>query len=44
MLHRHSPRSTRRLTLTSDSGYDSADFVAELRQMVVTPNRSGAGR
>tara|TARA_R100000789_G_scaffold31890_1_gene35272 strand:- start:197 stop:541 length:345 start_codon:yes stop_codon:yes gene_type:complete len=38
MLHRHSPRSTRRLTLTSDRGYDSADFVAELRQMVVTPH------
>ena len=38
MLHRHSPGSTRRLTLAADRGYDSADFVAELRQMVVTPH------
>ncbi|SEU10501.1 Transposase DDE domain-containing protein [Paracoccus homiensis] len=38
MLHRHSPGSTRRLTLAADRGYDSADFVPELRQMVVTPN------
>ena len=38
MLHRYSPGSTRRLTLAADRGYDSADFVAELRQMVVTPH------
>ena len=38
MLHRHSPGSNRRLTLAADRGYDSADFVAELRQMVVTPH------
>ncbi|MHC9237557.1 IS5 family transposase [Pseudooceanicola sp. 502str34] len=38
MLHRHSPGSTRRLTLAADRGYDSADFVAELRQIVVTPH------
>lgn len=38
MLHRHLPGSTRRLTLAADRGYDSADFVAELRQMVVTPH------
>lgn len=38
MLHRHSPGSTRLLTLAADRGYDSADFVAELRQMVVTPH------
>lgn len=38
MLHRHSPGSTRRLTLAADRGYGSADFVAELRQMVVTPH------
>ena len=38
MLHRHSPGSPRRLTLAADRGYDSADFVAELRQMVVTPH------
>lgn len=36
MLHRHSSGSTRRMTLAADRGYDSADFVAELRQMVVT--------
>lgn len=38
MLHRHSPGSTRRLTLGADKGYDSADFVAELRQACVTPH------
>lgn len=38
MLHRHSPGSTRRLTLAADRVYGSADFVAELRQMVVTPH------
>ncbi len=37
MIHRHSPRSTRRLTLGADKGYDSAEFVAELRQACVTP-------
>lgn len=37
MIHRHSPGSTRRLTLGADKGYDSADFVAELRQACVTP-------
>lgn len=37
-LHRHSPGSTRRLTLAADRGDDSADFVAELRQMLVTPH------
>ena len=38
MINRHSPGSTRRLTLGADKGYDSADFVAELRRMVVTPH------
>ena len=38
MIHRHSPGSTRRLTLGADKGYDSADFVAELRQACVTPH------
>jgi len=38
MIHRHSPGSTRRLTLGADKGYDSADFVSELRRMVVTPH------
>ncbi|WP_345769726.1 transposase [Rhodovulum sulfidophilum] len=38
MLHRNSPGSTRRLSLAADRGYDSADFGAELRQMVGTPH------
>ena len=38
MIHRHSPGSTRQLTLGADKGYDSADFVAELRQACVTPH------
>ena len=38
MIHRHSPGSIRRLTLGADKGYDSADFVANLRQACVTPH------
>ena len=38
MLHRGSPVSFRRLALAADRSYDSADFVTELRQMVVTPH------
>ena len=38
MVHRHSPGSTRRLTLGADKGYDSADFVSDLRQACVTPH------
>ena len=38
MIHRHSPGSTRRLTLGADKGYDSTDFLAELRQACVTPH------
>ena len=38
MINRHSPGSTRRLTLGADKGYDSADFVADLKRMVVTPH------
>lgn len=38
MIHRHSPGSTRRLTLGADKGYDSADFVRDLRQACVTPH------
>jgi len=38
MVNRHSPGATRRLTLGADKGYDSADFVAALRRMVVTPH------
>ncbi len=38
MINRHSPGSTRRLTLGADKGYDSTDFVADLCQMIVTPH------
>ena len=38
MLDRHSPGSTRRLTLGADKGFDSADFVADLRRKCVTPH------
>jgi hypothetical protein len=30
MIHRHSPGSTRRLTLGADKGYDAAGFVSDL--------------
>lgn len=38
MINRHSPGSTRRLTLGADKGYDSADFVTALRRMVGAPH------
>jgi hypothetical protein len=38
MLDRYSPGSTRRRTLGADKGFDSADFVADLRRMRVTPH------
>ncbi|TCS65627.1 IS4 family transposase [Primorskyibacter sedentarius] len=38
MVHRHSPGSTRRLTLGADKGYDAAEFVSDLRQACVTPH------
>lgn len=38
MITRHSPGSTRRLTLGADKGYDAASFVTDLREMVVTPH------
>ncbi|PZX47522.1 DDE family transposase, partial [Cereibacter changlensis] len=38
MIHRHSPGSTRRLTLGADKGFDAAEFVADLRQACVTPH------
>jgi transposase len=38
MVHRHSPGSTRRLTLGADKGYDAAEFVSDLRQAYVTPH------
>lgn len=38
MIHRHSPGSTRRLTLGADKGYDAAGFVSDLRNACVTPH------
>ena len=38
MIERQSPGSSRRLTPGADKGYDSADFIAALRRMVVTPH------
>ena len=38
MVHRHSPGSTRRLTLGADKGFDAAEFVTDLRQACVTPH------
>jgi transposase len=38
MIDRHAPGSRRRRTLGADKGYDSADFVAALRQKHVTPH------
>ena len=40
MLHRHSPGSTRKLTLGADKAYDAAGFVADLRGACVTPRMS----
>lgn len=38
MIHRHSPGSTRRLTLGADKGYDAAGFVSDLRQACASPH------
>ena len=38
MIDRHSPGSTRRLTVGADKGFDAADFVAEMRRACVTPH------
>ena len=38
MIHRHSPGSTRQLTLGADKGFDAAEFAADLRQACVTPH------
>ena len=38
MIHAHAPGSTRQLTLGADKGYDSADFVRDLRRACVTPH------
>jgi hypothetical protein len=44
MIERHSPASQRRLTLGADKGYDSADFVTELRRMCVAPHVAAKAR
>lgn len=44
MLHRHSPGSTRKLTLGADKAYDAAGFVADLRGACVTPHVSQKAR
>lgn len=36
MIYRHSPRTTRRLTLGTDKGFGAAEFVADIRQACVT--------
>lgn len=38
MIDRQDPGSQRRLTLGADKGYDTADFVADLRQKCVAPH------
>lgn len=38
MINRHSPGLVRRLTTGADNGNNSVDFVADLRNMVVTPH------
>lgn len=38
MIHRHSPGSTRQLTLGADKGYDAAGFLSDLRKACVTPH------
>jgi transposase len=38
MIERHSPGSTRRLTVGADKAYDTAGFIADLRAMCVTPH------
>lgn len=37
MIHRHAPGSIGRLTPGADKGFDTAGFVANLRQACVTP-------
>jgi hypothetical protein len=38
MIDRHDPGSERRVTVGADKGYDTSDFVADLRQKCVTPH------
>ena len=42
MIERHDPGSERRLTLGADKGYDTAGFVADLRQHVRDAARGAA--
>lgn len=38
MINAHAPGSERRITVGGDKGYDTSDFVADLRAMSVTPH------
>ena len=38
MIESHAPGSQRRLTVGADKAYDTADFVADMRRMCVTPH------
>ena len=38
LVDAHAPGSTRRLTLGADKAYDTAAFVADMRQKCVTPH------
>ena len=38
MIYRHDPGSERQLTMAADRGYDTSDFVTDLRQKCVTPH------
>jgi transposase len=38
MINAHAPGSERRITIGADKGYDTADFVSDLRIMNVTPH------
>ena len=38
MIDRHAPGTTNQLTLGADKAYDASAFVADLRQMCVTPH------
>lgn len=38
MIERHSPGSTKRLTVGADKNFDTAGFISDLREMCVTPH------
>ena len=42
MIDRHDPGCERRLTLAADKGYDTSDFVADLRQIVAAKIKGSA--